>query len=175
MEKFDFDPSHHTGIIFKSGKFFFCSTSFDKKCGFYNFSNFILLIINLANGEQLASAVCAQTLIPGKSVSTLEFNLIWDMPKINFHENKKQYWKYYTRFFGKEKNGPKLSAYCFENYKNWDLEIDKWQNPILNDDNLPSWYKSALFNETYFVSDGGTVWLDLDEDEKKLLSANDPR
>ena len=155
--------------------FFFVRQVLIKKCGFYNFSNFILLIINLANGEQLASAVCAQTLIPGKSVSTLEFNLIWDMPKINFHENKKQYWKYYTRFFGKEKNGPKLSAYCFENYKNWDLEIDKWQNPILNDDNLPSWYKSALFNETYFVSDGGTVWLDLDEDEKKLLSANDPR
>ncbi len=25
---------------------------------------------------------------------------------------------------------------------------------------LPDWYKSALFNELYFVSDGGTVWLD---------------
>ena len=26
---------------------------------------------------------------------------------------------------------------------------------------LPVWFKSALFNETYFVSDGGTVWLDI--------------
>lgn len=26
--------------------------------------------------------------------------------------------------------------------------------------NLPAWYKSALFNELYFVSDGGTVWVD---------------
>ena len=25
---------------------------------------------------------------------------------------------------------------------------------------LPTWYKSALFNELYFVSDGGTVWVD---------------
>ena len=25
---------------------------------------------------------------------------------------------------------------------------------------LPAWYKSALFNELYFVSDGGTVWVD---------------
>lgn len=25
---------------------------------------------------------------------------------------------------------------------------------------IPDWYKSALFNELYFVSDGGTVWLD---------------
>ncbi len=29
---------------------------------------------------------------------------------------------------------------------------------------LPDWYKSALFNETYFVADGGSVWLDVSED-----------
>lgn len=29
---------------------------------------------------------------------------------------------------------------------------------------LPSWYKSALFNELYFVVDGGTVWTELAED-----------
>lgn len=29
---------------------------------------------------------------------------------------------------------------------------------------LPSWYKSALFNELYFVVDGGTVWTELPED-----------
>lgn len=25
---------------------------------------------------------------------------------------------------------------------------------------LPSWFKSAIFNELYFVSDGGTVWFE---------------
>lgn len=29
---------------------------------------------------------------------------------------------------------------------------------------LPTWYKSALFNELYFVADGGTVWTELAED-----------
>lgn len=29
---------------------------------------------------------------------------------------------------------------------------------------LPDWYKSALFNETYFIADGGTVWLDVSDD-----------
>lgn len=29
---------------------------------------------------------------------------------------------------------------------------------------LPSWYKSALFNELYFMTDGGTVWLELPHD-----------
>ncbi|KAF5395365.1 hypothetical protein PHET_12163, partial [Paragonimus heterotremus] len=25
---------------------------------------------------------------------------------------------------------------------------------------LPDWYKSALFNELYYLTDGGTLWLD---------------
>ena len=29
----------------------------------------------------------------------------------------------------------------------------------------PAWYKSALFNELYFMSDGGSVWLELQEDQ----------
>lgn len=29
---------------------------------------------------------------------------------------------------------------------------------------LPDWYKSAIFNESYYVADGGTVWLDVSDD-----------
>lgn len=29
---------------------------------------------------------------------------------------------------------------------------------------LPAWYKSALFNELYFLADGGTIWLEVPED-----------
>lgn len=29
---------------------------------------------------------------------------------------------------------------------------------------MPAWYKSALFNELYFLADGGTVWLEVPED-----------
>ncbi len=29
---------------------------------------------------------------------------------------------------------------------------------------LPDWYKSALFNETYFIADGGSIWLDVSND-----------
>lgn len=28
---------------------------------------------------------------------------------------------------------------------------------------MPAWYKSALFNELYFLADGGTVWLEVPE------------
>jgi len=29
---------------------------------------------------------------------------------------------------------------------------------------LPFWYKSALFNELYFLTDGGTIWVELPPD-----------
>ena len=33
---------------------------------------------------------------------------------------------------------------------------------MLTDPSLPEWYKSAIFNELYFLADGGTVWLQFD-------------
>jgi len=48
-------------------------------------------------------------------------------------------------------------------YPKWESKIEAWQRPILQNESLPSWYKSALFNELYFVADGGTVWLDVDQ------------
>ncbi|XP_039275921.1 non-lysosomal glucosylceramidase-like [Nilaparvata lugens] len=39
---------------------------------------------------------------------------------------------------------------------------------------LPAWFKSALFNETYYISDGGTVWL-LPDKKEVFTSESDPR
>lgn len=30
---------------------------------------------------------------------------------------------------------------------------------------LESWYKSALFNELYYISDGGSLWLEMPTNE----------
>ena len=38
------------------------------------------------------------------------------------------------------------------------------RNDCLCPRSLPDWYKSALFNETYFVADGGSIWLDVSDD-----------
>ena len=48
--------------------------------------------------------------------------------------------------------------------KKWLEDIDTWQKPVLTNNSLPNWYKSVLFNELYFVSDGGTVWFDIKDD-----------
>lgn len=51
--------------------------------------------------------------------------------------------------------------------------IDAWQRPVLSDPDLPDWYKSAIFNELYYISDGGTVWLIVDQTDD--IDYNDPR
>src|SRR5687767_6142631 len=63
-----------------------------------------------------------------------------------------------------------LLKYSLENVAVWDALIDNWQNPVLGDKKLPDWFKSALFNELYFVSDGGTLWL---EDQRVPFSSHD--
>ena len=40
----------------------------------------------------------------------------------------------------------------------WRAAIEAWQRPILDDPARPDWYRAALFNELYFLVDGGTFW-----------------
>lgn len=52
----------------------------------------------------------------------------------------------------------------------WGLPVNVWHQYIflrpffLSDRSLPHWYKSALFNELYFISDGGTIWVESNEE-----------
>uniref|UniRef100_A0A8C2X0F3 Non-lysosomal glucosylceramidase n=1 Tax=Cyclopterus lumpus TaxID=8103 RepID=A0A8C2X0F3_CYCLU len=72
----------------------------------------------------------------------------------------------YARYFGSKGDAaPSLGHYALTHYRQWERSIEEWQRPVLQDRySLPSWYKSALFNELYFVVDGGTVWTELPED-----------
>jgi len=45
-------------------------------------------------------------------------------------------------------------------HRGWAEAITAWQAPVLCDPELPAWYKSALFNELYFITDGGTAWVE---------------
>lgn len=40
---------------------------------------------------------------------------------------------------------------------------------------LPDWYKCAIFNQLYFISDGGTLWLKCDSSLGTKLPYDDPR
>ena len=55
-----------------------------------------------------------------------------------------------------------IISYGLKNANSWIGRIGEWQRPVLTNPSLPMWYKSAIFNELYFLADGGTVWLQYD-------------
>ncbi|XP_047139397.1 non-lysosomal glucosylceramidase isoform X1 [Hydra vulgaris] len=114
-------------------------------------------------GQLLAAAVAAKTTVHAGAKQDLKFVLSWDQPFVTFgSDSGLSYCRRYTRFFGSNGNAsPSLCCYALQNIDYWEDNIERWQNPILNDSELPAWFKSALFNELYFISDGGTVWLDI--------------
>uniref|UniRef100_A0A8C4WTX8 Non-lysosomal glucosylceramidase n=1 Tax=Eptatretus burgeri TaxID=7764 RepID=A0A8C4WTX8_EPTBU len=114
--------------------------------------------------EEVAGAVACTAMVPAGGSAQLEFSLTWDMPRIRFGAQGQDYYRRYTRWFGSNGTAaPELARHALTHYKEWEDRIDNWQRPILEDLSLPSWYKSALFNELYFLADGGTVWLDIPE------------
>nr|CAD7574474.1 unnamed protein product [Timema californicum] len=131
-------------------------------------------ILVLGTGEQLACAVSVKLSLQGGRTGQAELALVWDMPNIHFSGKRKKYRRFYTKWFPTDGAGaPALSHYVLSNYERWEKEIELWQQPVLQDASLPDWYKSALFNELYFVADGGSVWFLADEAEN--LAIDDPR
>uniref|UniRef100_A0AC34FH99 Non-lysosomal glucosylceramidase n=1 Tax=Panagrolaimus sp. ES5 TaxID=591445 RepID=A0AC34FH99_9BILA len=127
-----------------------------------------------ADNSSSAIATSLTTHLKPKEKKNLEFLLTWHMPTVSFGTKQRTFKRWYTRFFGTDPNAVQdIAEYALKNYKKWEESIDEWQNPILQHPNLPNWFKSALFNELYFLSDGGSVWFDFDEnwsDQEKQLS-----
>ncbi|MGC1392860.1 MAG: GH116 family glycosyl hydrolase, partial [Coleofasciculaceae cyanobacterium] len=74
------------------------------------------------------------------------------------------YYRRYTDFFGR--NGSNAWSILRTALKHDDLWLEKiqaWQAPILNREDLPNWFKMALFNELYLLADGGTLWSAADD------------
>ncbi|KAK4341575.1 hypothetical protein RND71_040076 [Anisodus tanguticus] len=111
-------------------------------------------------GETHCAAVSASAWVEPHGKCTVAFAVAWSSPQVKYMKGK-SYYRRYTRFYGtSERAAVDLVHHSLTNYKLWEEEIEKWQNPILNDDKLPEWYKFTLFNELYFLVAGGTVWID---------------
>jgi len=125
-------------------------------------------------GQEVAVAVSSRLKVERKSCGSLELALAWDNPKIKFREEGKIHLRKYTRMFEADgDSGPQLVEYALGNWRAWESSIEKWQEPILSDPQLPDWFKSAIFNELYFLTDGGSVWVEPLEGEN--ISSQDPR
>ncbi|XP_024975527.1 non-lysosomal glucosylceramidase-like isoform X2 [Cynara cardunculus var. scolymus] len=111
-------------------------------------------------GEANCAAVSASTWVEPNGKCTVAFALAWSSPKVKFMKGK-SYHRRYTKYYGtSERAAEDLVHDALTNYKRWEEDIEKWQNPILKNDSLPEWYKFTLFNELYFLVAGGTIWID---------------
>jgi non-lysosomal glucosylceramidase len=113
----------------------------------------------------IAAALVSTVEVPPGESREVAFALAWDMPLARFGSGR-AYYRRYTRFYGREGDAaPAIARDALANYPAWEAQIEAWQQPILDDPDLPDWYKSALFNELYFITDGGTIWTDGGEGE----------
>ncbi len=109
-------------------------------------------------GTAIAGAISTRVDIPPGESREIVFALVWDMPVARFPEGT-AWLRRYTKFFGDQGDAaPALLKDALTCYPAWESAIDEWQLPILEDDNLPLWYRQMLFNETYYMVDGGTIW-----------------
>ncbi|MBW4476190.1 MAG: bile acid beta-glucosidase [Tolypothrix brevis GSE-NOS-MK-07-07A] len=111
-----------------------------------------------AVGEQIGVALAVRfTLQPGETLE-IPFVLSWDFPVTEFASGI-NYCRRYTDFFGRDgKNAWAIASIALQQYQSWRSQIQTWQQPILNRQDLPNWFKMALFNELYNLTSGGTLW-----------------
>lgn len=114
-------------------------------------------------GERIATAIAVRTTIrPGKT-RKIPFILAWDFPITEFAAGIK-YYRRYTDFFGRSgQNTGSMIRTALKHSDTWKEEIQAWQQPILEDEELPDGLKMALFNELYDLTSGGTLWTGVDE------------
>ena len=111
-----------------------------------------------SSGEQLAAAIAVRfTLAPGEK-KLIPMALSWDLPIVEYGGGRK--WvRHYTKFFDASgKNAWAIARTALENAQDWSRQIDAWQKPYLADESKPAWYRAELFNELYYLADGGTLW-----------------
>jgi non-lysosomal glucosylceramidase len=108
-------------------------------------------------GPAGAALAATTTLEPGERRS-VRFALAWDLPMVEFGAGRR-WWKRYTRSWGR--TGTRawdIVVHALAETPTWRRAIEAWQRPILEDAERPAWYRAALFNELYFLVDGGTFW-----------------
>ena len=129
-------------------------------------------------GNQGGGAAVAQSVtLKAGETRELRFCLSWASPVVHFGENRtmfRRYGRLLQEIRSKEvqqKLSPldqavviseHVAKYALHDrrWKVWEERIDMWQSSVLEDQTLPNWYKSQLFNELYFLQAGGSVWCD---------------
>lgn len=111
-----------------------------------------------SSGDPFAGAIAVRFTLAPHETRLIPMALSWDLPIVQFGGGRK--WnRHYTRFFGAEgTHAWEIARTALEHNEEWSKAIDEWQKPIVEDQHRPVWYRAELFNELYYLADGGTIW-----------------
>ena len=111
-----------------------------------------------SSGDALAGAIAVRFTLAPHGKRLVPMALSWDLPVVQFGGGRK--WnRRYTRFFGAEgTHAWQIARTALELHEEWSRAIDAWQKPVVSDERKPFWYRGELFNELYYLADGGTLW-----------------
>jgi len=91
-------------------------------------------------------------IMPGQTIQ-IPMVMAWDIPVAAGHK------RYYTRFFGTTGiNAFAIAKEALNNHQTYLEKINQFQEPVLKRRDLPNWFKATLFNELYYLADGGSIW-----------------
>ncbi len=111
-----------------------------------------------SSGDALAGAFAVRFTLAPHEKRLVPMVLSWDLPVVQFGSGRK--WdRHYTRFFGTEgTHAWEIARTALLHHEEWSQAIEAWQKPIVSDEQKPAWYRAELFNELYYLADGGTLW-----------------
>ena len=108
------------------------------------------------NGAKAAAVAVKFRLGPGERLE-IPFAVAWDFPFYEFDKGTK-FLRKYTEFFGTDGgNAFRIAREALDNYRAWEKAVDDWHAPIVKDARLPDWFKQALINELYLLTET-SIW-----------------
>ena len=109
-------------------------------------------------GESIGAAIAVTLEVPAGESREVSFALSWAMPL--FHTGfGTPYLRRYTLFYGSDPTAARtLARDALLKADEWEQQIIDWQKTIIEDERVPEWYRMALFNELYYLVEGGTIW-----------------
>ena len=111
-------------------------------------------------GRAVLAATAATVTVPAGGKAEVRFALAWDLPFAIFGGSSRLPRRHTRRFGSAGDNAFEIASLGIREADTWRTAIERWQAPILEDAARPDWYKAALFNELYYLLDGGTIWAD---------------
>jgi non-lysosomal glucosylceramidase len=94
---------------------------------------------------------------PGVSIE-IPLVISWDLPVTAFASGTRAL-RRYTDFFGVDGRGAAaIAAEALRDWRSWHQQIEAWQQPVLEREDIPEPLRMALFNELYDLASGGSLW-----------------